>query len=67
MSEIKAKIAKYQTFGIVALVAGGVLAVTSIFIPMLFNNAIVTGAENGVFLTQANQANWDSIPGINNI
>jgi hypothetical protein len=54
MSEIKARIAKFQTWGIVALVAGGVFAITSIFIPMLFESAIVSGAESGAYLTQAN-------------
>jgi hypothetical protein len=35
----------------VSLIAGGVLAITSIFIPMLFENAIISGAQNGAFLT----------------
>jgi len=45
MSDQKSKIAKCQALGITALVAGGVLAITSIFIPALFESAIVKGAK----------------------
>ncbi len=67
MSDQKSKISKCQTWGIVALVAGGVLAITSIFIPMLFESAIVSGAKENAELSQSNLERWVAIPGVNGI
>ena len=44
MSDQKARIQKCQNWGIAALVVGGVLSVVSIFIPMIMEGAIVSGA-----------------------
>jgi len=43
--------ARFNTFGIVGLVAGGALAVFSIFIPMIYESGIKNGAEAGSTLT----------------
>ena len=67
MSDAKQTAARLHMWGIIALVTGGVFAITAIFVPSMFNSAISNGAQGSSALTASNTDKWAEIPGPYNI
>jgi len=54
---------KLKCCSICFLVTGLILVITSCFTPKAFDSILVGQAKKGAYLTQANEADWDGIPG----
>lgn len=61
------KLRKYKCCSICFLLTAVILVISSAFVPKLMNTALLFGAKKSSQLTPANEANWNGIPGANDI